>query len=1308
MATAPNGSANAEGNNHSPIRPRGSLLSSTNTKLSRSQWKRARKARREAKVVQKSASHVDKIVRELTEGLPFLLNTPNQPIAKFHRSEIVVGNLLGRGVFARVYEVKDFDLHDEDEEEEVSERLSPQQQIIQEMGGNGGVPPFDSSSSSHGSSNFPQNQQLINTVDDRPLGAIAESESDEEDDAWGARTRNQRQRRQQQQQRPRQQQPQNGGGGGSSTDSPNGDDSTTAGTSSTAPISAPPTPPLPPQALLEDEGSARTVRFGTNNRGSSSLVPHNSNSVRAARGSMPNRPSLRFSTSNYQRNFMSSNHLDLDQSTLRLKARDVVQSGEMGYALKHLTQTLLRNPKDFYLAAAALLVEAKYLSKLNHPNIIKVTGLAMSGAGIVEQETPKQQPKKSISSRFFDDASNDNDHGPKNGLESAQHDSYFLVSERLTDTLDRRIRQWKRDQPARKKLSELTSGQKIQAWKHMMRKTSYALQISNALAYLHERNLLYRDLKPPNIGFSGDNQTIVLFNFGLCRELNPATLKVREDPVTALFGALSWRYTAVECFPQPVVATPAQLVASSTRFLQNHSSRSFGLDSLSSSLHGRKGGRKYASSEDVSPQEVQRELLAVQEEYQEEIISASMHNNSAGSSRSRSNTPRPNLPEDISNNDKKKKKKKKVQDCVHMVKASYDVNVDVYSWAMVYYEMLTLNQPFSGMTQKEHLRKVAGPKGGQRPGVYQFDLTPSMISLLQRAWDQNPKKRPTMESVGRNLQLILRELEVLIKAEQKVLLKKAGGTEEAVAALTSREERAARRAKLIMEETERMVNSARSPLKRVGKNSSVLKAVIKQVDGLFAKNRYRRGDVRDSVMGPPATALLGTTPAPNVIPGLANPASTPGSRDSIATATDIDVDALEYEAWSSDGGDDGESLSMESEDPSSLTDNFGETAGNRDSAPAENAEFEIPVIVEEDENEEGSDADVVGDAISAFRNKKKETKSQQSLSGNTGERVPRSRRKTKSDSMKYKSRKNMLDNFSLERRGTNRMSRRTMRLSRASVWMMRRDVRIFVILFSIAVTAAFCGAGWSWYKRRQRTWLGVDLEYLGVHNKSNAREVLEGAIMDACRHEVVPEKDPNVPMIFQGGALSPVDLECTDKLQRQLDDKMARVTGVPVKKPNSAFVGFLNLQQFDRPPPQPKKRWRRKRVWKFFREPDSNKASSPPSYPSRVDYPATERKEESANALVSEHTRTEAEMSCDESCTEREEIADMFPSSLQTTWGTLFGQKRSAEQRSNGLGEDEDVHIMIPDTKGKNPPELTDLETAPVEEEAPSSVRLPV
>ena len=172
------------------------------------------------------------------------------------------------------------------------------------------------------------------------------------------------------------------------------------------------------------------------------------------------------------------------------------------YALKHLSKRLLRKPKLFNSAAADMIVEGMYLAKLNHPNILKLRAVAKDGPGA-----------------FAD----------------GQYDSFFFLTDRLTDVLDSRIGKWR------------TQYGKVPPEKLLPRKTSYALQITNALLYLHERRIIFRDLKPQNIGFKGEH-TIQLFDFGLCRELPPEEDARGSDKVYMMSGAGTRRYMAVEIF----------------------------------------------------------------------------------------------------------------------------------------------------------------------------------------------------------------------------------------------------------------------------------------------------------------------------------------------------------------------------------------------------------------------------------------------------------------------------------------------------------------------------------------------------------------------------------------------------------------------------------------------------------------------------------------------------------------------------------------------------------------------------------------
>ena len=197
-----------------------------------------------------------------------------------------------------------------------------------------------------------------------------------------------------------------------------------------------------------------------------------------------------FEVAGFNLNAFYGQQLDPQQQQLRLHYQHSVATGQGRFAIKYLQEKLLDNPKNFQCAASDLAVEAAYMSSLNHENILPVRGLPIDGL------------------HAFGDG---------------RHDGYFIILDRLEDTLDDRMKQWKmQDAPFQEKLE-------------------YALQLASALQYLHERGIVYRDLKPHNVGFNTHGQ-LQLLDFGLCRELPEGNF----ESLFEMSGVGTRRYMAVE------------------------------------------------------------------------------------------------------------------------------------------------------------------------------------------------------------------------------------------------------------------------------------------------------------------------------------------------------------------------------------------------------------------------------------------------------------------------------------------------------------------------------------------------------------------------------------------------------------------------------------------------------------------------------------------------------------------------------------------------------------------------------------------
>eukprot|EP00531_Pseudo-nitzschia_arenysensis_P009238 CAMPEP_0116151354 /NCGR_PEP_ID=MMETSP0329-20121206/20048_1 /TAXON_ID=697910 /ORGANISM="Pseudo-nitzschia arenysensis, Strain B593" /LENGTH=735 /DNA_ID=CAMNT_0003647953 /DNA_START=31 /DNA_END=2238 /DNA_ORIENTATION=- len=191
-----------------------------------------------------------------------------------------------------------------------------------------------------------------------------------------------------------------------------------------------------------------------------------------------------------------------------IKRKDVNHDNSL-FALKHLKGDLLPSKLTensckngsviaFTKAATELAREAFLLSQFDHPHIINILG--WTDGGVNSYSTYRR------------------------------HDAYFLVLELLQEeTLDDRIDRWNQDDEYLKSISCEEEKRKWHFHWRKIEQLTICRQVASALAYIHSKNVVYRDLKPQNIGFAIgiDNEghdfegsvVVKLMDFGLAREL---------------------------------------------------------------------------------------------------------------------------------------------------------------------------------------------------------------------------------------------------------------------------------------------------------------------------------------------------------------------------------------------------------------------------------------------------------------------------------------------------------------------------------------------------------------------------------------------------------------------------------------------------------------------------------------------------------------------------------------------------------------------------------------------------------------------
>lgn len=406
----------------------------------------------------------------------------------------------------------------------------------------------------------------------------------------------------------------------------------------------------------------------------------------------------------------------------RRHLRQDLASAEPGtFALKHLKAALLTNgTKDFGDAAIDLAMEAQFLAALDHPGILKCRGLPLHGVAAFA-------------------------HSSSCHSDGVRHygDGYFLVTDRLQETLAQRIERWQQQQDHNNSNDPTNC---------VLTKTRYAFQIADALRYLHEQRLVFRDLKPSNIGFKqSDPNQIQIFDFGLCREL-PNQNRARP-----------YRYRPYHPPTTIVGPSPHQVQEQHSNNNNNNNNNEVEEheydDEYSADMSMEEMDESWTEFSENDPEHQALEVPLPLPQQETRLHPRPLHHH-------------PHPHRDAAEEPCREEvyfmsgAGTQIYMAVEvLLNSRYNCKADVYSWAMTFTEMLLLDKPMPCYDDlKDHIQFVC--KEGDRPFLEDHDEIPQAIQeLLEWAWEGNVSQRCSMAQVCDELQDILMHMQAIEDGE---------------------------------------------------------------------------------------------------------------------------------------------------------------------------------------------------------------------------------------------------------------------------------------------------------------------------------------------------------------------------------------------------------------------------------------------------------------------------------------------------------------------------------------------------------------
>jgi serine/threonine protein kinase len=176
--------------------------------------------------------------------------------------------------------------------------------------------------------------------------------------------------------------------------------------------------------------------------------------------------------------------------------------------VKVLRPEITARPDVLAACAADLVKEGALMSSLNHENIMSVRAWTPTGLS---------------------------------GFRSGRADAFFLVLDRLKDTLSERLKQWSHES---RKLKYAFKQRCQRKTAFLQERLDVLLKLGGAVKYLHSKGILHRDLKPDNIGFD-QKGVLKVYDFDVSRIMPESS---RPDETFALTKKVgSFRYMSPEC-----------------------------------------------------------------------------------------------------------------------------------------------------------------------------------------------------------------------------------------------------------------------------------------------------------------------------------------------------------------------------------------------------------------------------------------------------------------------------------------------------------------------------------------------------------------------------------------------------------------------------------------------------------------------------------------------------------------------------------------------------------------------------------------